>query len=187
MSTSSSRPLLIGFAGTFASGKDLIAHYLSNHYGYFHVSTSEIVRNIAMKERGSVERPVLQVVADEHRKREGADVFVQMALQSPRPTVVTGLRSIGEMNAIKAAGGIVAFIDAPVELRYERMVNRDRDEEVNLTLEEFKAGEAAEWHAGDSDTDFNLQGIKESADFVFDSSPGREEFLHNALEQLDIL
>ena len=186
MSTSS-RPELIGFAGTFASGKDLIAHYLSTHYGYMHVSTSEIVRNIAMRERGSVERPVLQEVATTHRKQDGADVFVQMALQTPRPTVVTGLRSLGEMNAIKAAGGVVAFIDAPAELRYERMIARDRDDEVHLSFEEFQAGEAKEWRAGESDADFNLEGIKAAADFVFDSSPGREEFLHDALKKLAIL
>ena len=185
MSTSS-RPQLIGFAGTFASGKDLIAHYLSNHYGYVHVSTSEMVRNVAMKDRGSVERPVLQEVATKHRNEDGADVFVKLALQAPRPTVITGLRSLGEAKAIKAAGGIVAFIDAPAELRYERMVNRDRDDEVNLSFEEFQAGEAKEWHAGETDADFNLKGIKEMADFVFDSSPGREEFLKNALSQLGV-
>lgn len=176
----SAKPELIGIAGTFASGKDLIAHYLSSHYGYTHPSTSELVRNIAMKERGSVERDVLQEVAKNHRYTHGADVFVQMALQAPRPTVVTGLRSPGEAKAIKAAGGVLVFVDAPIELRYERMKNRDRDQESQLTLEEFKTREEREWHAGDSDADFSLRTIKEIADIQLDSTAGKDDFIAQA-------
>lgn len=177
---------LIGVAGTFASGKDLIAHYLSDHFGYTHPSTSELVRNIAMNERGSVERDVLQQVANDHRKKHGADIFVQRLLDAPRPTVITGLRSLGEAKAIKAAGGIVVFVDAPVELRHERMVRRDRDLETTLTLDEFKAREALELHAGDDDSDFNLLGIKAMADFQLDSSLGRSEYISQALKRLEL-
>ena len=176
----SAKPELIGVAGTFASGKDLIAHYLSNHYGYTHPSTSELVRNVAMKERGSVERDVLQQVAKDYRYTHGADIFVQMSLEAPRPTVITGLRSPGEAKAIKAAGGILVFVDAPIELRYERMKHRDRDQESQLTLEEFKAREQKEWHAGDSDADFSLKTIKEMADIQLDSTLGKDEFIAHA-------
>lgn len=185
MSTSA-RPELIGIAGTFASGKDLLAHYLSDHYGYTHPSTSELVRNVAMRERGSVERDILQVVADNHRKTHGADVFVQMCLSQPRPTVITGLRSLGEAKAIKAAGGVLVFVDAPLEVRYDRMVSRDRDFETRLTLEQFAAREASELHAGDDDSDFNLAGIKAMTDIVLDSSLGKTEYISSALDALGI-
>lgn len=185
MSTSA-KPEIIGVAGTFASGKDLIAHYLSDHYGYTHPSTSELVRNVAMKERGSVERDVLHEVADAHRKQYGADVFVQIALQSPRPTIITGLRSLGEAKAIKRAGGVLVFVDAPIELRYERMVQRDRDLESQISLEDFKAREATELHAGDDDSDFNLAGIKAMADIQLDSSFGKQEYIDHALASLGI-
>lgn len=190
MSTSSSTPSapqIIGVAGTFASGKDLLAHYLSDHFGYTHPSTSELVRNVAMKEEGSVERDVLQRVATRYRQQHGAGVFAQMALDSvPRPTVVTGLRSLGEANAIKRAGGVIVFVDAPIEMRYERMQARERDAEVHLTLDEFKASEKIEWHGGDDEADFNLKGIKAMADIVIDSSPGREAYLDNSLKALGI-
>lgn len=185
MSTSA-KPEIIGVAGTFASGKDLIAHYLSDHYGYTHPSTSELVRNVAMKERGSVERDVLHEVADAHRKQYGADVFVQIALQSPRPTIITGLRSLGEAKAIKRAGGVLVFVDAPIELRYERMVQRDRDLESQISLEDFREREATELHAGDDDSDFNLTGIKAMADIQLDSSFGKQEYIDHALASLGI-
>jgi hypothetical protein len=66
------------------------------------------------------------------------------------------------------------------------MVNRERDNEIHLTFEEFQQGEAKEWYAGDDDADFNLKGIKAMADYVFDASPGRQEFLQHALEVLGI-
>jgi dephospho-CoA kinase len=182
----SARPELIGVAGTFASGKDSIAHYLSDHYGYTHPSTSELVRSVAMKERGSVERDVLHDVANEYRQTKGPAIFVEMALDSPRPTIITGLRSLGEAKAIRAAGGIVVFVDAPIELRFERMKKRDRDQETQLTLEQFKQRERKELHAGDSDADFNLAGIKAMADIQLDSSPGREQYIADACRQLGI-
>lgn len=182
----SAKPELIGVAGTFASGKDLIAHYLSDHYGYTHPSTSELVRNVAMKERGSVERDVLYEVADAHRRKYGADVFVQMCLDAPRPTVITGLRSLGEAKAIKAAGGLLVFVDAPVTVRYERMRSRDRDLETQLTLEQFQAREQSELHAGNDDTDFNLLGIKAMADIQLDSSLGKNDYIQSALKKIGL-
>ena len=184
MNTSAKLPELIGVSGTFASGKDLIARYLSDHYGYTHPSTSELVRNIAMLERGSVERNVLQEVADAYRKQRGAAVFVEMLLDQPRPTVITGLRSLGEAKAIKAAGGVLVFVDAPVELRYERMITRDRDLETELTLDEFKQREAKELYAGDDDSDFNLRGIQAMSDVQIDSTLGKREVIDTAVAQL---
>lgn len=182
----SAKPEIIGVAGSFASGKDTVAHALANDYGYTHVSTGDMVREAAQRERGSIERPVLFEVADEHRHRDGAGVFVMHALEKSRPLVITGIRSVGEAKALKAAGGILLFIDAPAEVRYERMRNRHRDAEVQLTLEQFKANEAREWHAGDDDADFNLRDIKAMADVVMDNVVPLEEFVAQAEQLLGI-
>lgn len=172
----SARPELIGIAGSFASGKDTVAHALEADHGFTHVSTGDMVRAAAMKERGSVERPILREVADAHRHRDGAGVFVEHALEHPHPLVVTGIRSLGEAKAIKAAGGILLFIDAPAEIRYERMKARHRDAEVELTLEQFEENEAKEWYAGDDDADFNLRDIKAMADVTMDQVMEIHEF-----------
>lgn len=184
--THSLLPELIGIAGSFASGKDTIAHALEADYGFTHVSTGDMVREVAMRERGSIERPVLHEVATEHRFRDGAGVFVVHALEKPRPLVVTGIRSLGEAKALKAAGGVLLFIDAPVEVRYERMKARHRDAETELTLEQFKANEATEWHEGETDADFNLRDIKAMADIVLENVLPLEEFIAEAEKQLTI-
>jgi dephospho-CoA kinase len=183
----SAKPELIGIAGSFASGKDTIAHALEADYGFTHVSTGDMVREVAMRERGSIERPILREVADEHRHRDGAGVFIEHALSDkPRPLVITGIRSLGEAKALKAAGGTLLFIDAPAEVRYQRMQARHRDQETELTLEQFEANEAKEWHAGDDDADFNLRDIKAMADVVMDNVVPLEEFVAEAEKRLNI-
>ena len=182
----SAKTELIGVAGSFASGKDTIAHALEADYGFTHVSTGDMVREVAQRERGSVERPVLFEVANEHRHRDGAGVFVDHALKKPRPLVITGIRSLGEAKALKAAGGKLLFIDAPAEVRYERMRARHRDAETELTLEQFEANEAKEWHAGETDADFNLRDIKAMADVTLDNVVPLEQFVAQAESALHL-
>jgi dephospho-CoA kinase len=177
---------LIGIAGSFASGKDTVAHHLEKDFGFTHVSTGDIVREVAMRERGSIERPVLQAVAHEHRERDGAGAFILHALKKPRPLVITGIRALGEAKALKEAGGTLLFVDAPVEIRYERMKHRHRDAEVKLSLEQFHENEAKEWHAGDLDTDFNLRDIKTMADVVVDNVIPLDEFIGQVYRQLKL-
>lgn len=182
----SAKTELIGIAGSFASGKDTIAHALEADYGFTHVSTGDMVRAAALKERGSIERPVLREVADAHRHRDGAGIFVEHALGQQRPLVITGIRSLGEAKTLKAAGGKLLFIDAPVEVRYERMKTRHRDAEVELTLEQFQANEQKEWHAGDDDADFNLRDIRAMADVVMDNVLPIDEFITEVERRLSL-
>lgn len=181
----SSKPQLIGISGSFASGKDTIAHHLKADFGFTHVSTSGIVRDIALREQGSIEREVLHRVADEHRRRDGAGVFVQMAIKGRTlPLVVTGIRSMGEVSAIKQAGGVMVFVDAPAKLRYERMKTRHRDDEVKLSLDKFVANEQKEWHSGNDDADFNLRDIKATADVVVSNESDLGSFIQEAYQRL---
>ncbi len=177
---------LIGIAGTLASGKDTVAGHLENDFGYNHASLGDIIREVAMKERGSIERPVLFEVADTHRKAEGAGAFAKIALQKPHPLVITGVRTLGEAKAIKEGGGIILFIDAPLEVRYERMRSRARDTESQLDLAGFKHHEDKEWYAGPTDADFNLRDVKEMGDIVIDNSLTLEPFLAMVLEKLEL-
>lgn len=178
---------IIGIAGTLATGKDTVAEYLAEQFGYRHISTGDIVRELAMAEHGSIERPVLYETAKSHRESEGAGFLVKRALEHDPPLVITGLRSLGEAKALKDGGGILLFIDAPIEVRYERMRSRQRDNETALTLDGFKQNEAKEWYAGPNDSDFNLRDIEKMSDIVIDNALELEPFLALVLEKLEIV
>lgn len=177
-------PQLIGISGTFASGKDTVAEFLVSDFGFTHVSTGDIVRKVAMEKYGSIERPVLAKAATELRYAQGAGALVAEALKETRPLVITGIRSLGEAKTVKAAGGVLLFVDAPVELRYERIKQRSRDKEAELSLEEFRANEAKELYAGPNDEDFNIRGIGKIADIVVENTTTLEDYIQHAYTQL---
>ena len=180
------RPQLIGLAGTFSAGKDTVAKALVRDFDYNHVSTSEMVRKYARERYGSIERPILFRAAQELRQEQGAAALVLEAIKEDYPLVVSGLRSLGEAKAIKDNDGVLIFVDAPIEVRYDRMKLRTRDDETKLSLEEFELGEQKEWYGGPAETDFNLRDIKAMADIVIDSSAPIDDFIQQTYQKLDI-
>lgn len=170
-------PQLIGISGTFASGKDTVAEFLVKDFGFTHVSTGDMVRNIALEKYGSIERPILHQTAKELRYESGAGALVIEALKQDRPLVITGIRTLGEAKALKAAGGTLLFVDAPVAMRYERVMSRSRDNEAALTLEEFQANEEKELYGGPNDEDFNIRGIGEMADISVQNTLPLEQYV----------
>ena len=66
------------------------------------------------------------------------------------------------------------------------MKDRHRDRETELTLEEFEANEAKEWHAGETDADFNLRDIKAMADVVMENTVPLDEFIREAEKRLNL-
>ncbi len=185
MTTSSNLPL-IGISGTFASGKDTIAEFLVRDFGYTHISTGDMVRKVAMNNYGSIERPILVKTATELRYDNGAGALVDEALKEPRPLVITGIRSLGEAKALKAAGGTLLFVDAPIEVRYERIKSRARDNETLLTLDQFRDNEEKEMYAGPNDEDFNIRGIGEMADIHIENTLPLEQYISLAYGKLGL-
>ncbi|MDR0956175.1 MAG: AAA family ATPase [Candidatus Nomurabacteria bacterium] len=178
-------PSLLGLSGTFASGKDTLANYLAENFNFHHVSTGDIVRQIALQKYGNKERPTLRQTADELRHQNGSGALVVEALKTPRPLVISGLRSLGEAKAVKAAGGILVFVGADDRVRYERMRSRHRDDETYLTFEQFLENEKSE-RRGDpaDDAAFNIDLIAQMADLRLDNSGDLDEFLRGAVEKL---
>lgn len=181
---------IIGLSGTIGSGKDTLAQYLDEHHRFMHISTGDMVRAEAMRREGTIERPALKKVATQLRIEGGGGVLVQHALQTWRdagamqPLIITGIRSLGEANAIRAAGGKLIFVDAPFDVRFKRIVQRHRDTEAAISAEEFKKRDDAEHYAGPSDTDHNLRAIKEMSDTLLDNSKGRDAFIAEALHSV---
>lgn len=186
--------MILGFAGTLSSGKDSLADHLQEKFGLMHVSTGDIVREIAQMQKGSVERPVLFDTANELRQTYGGGVLVERAfdryhnsIRTYAGVVITGIRSTGEAKAIKELGGKLIYIDAPLEDRYTRMQSRQRDGEARITLEAFKEREDKEMTSGISDADFNIKQIGEMADIKLTNTGSIEEFFDTSEKALQLV
>lgn len=187
---------IIGLAGTFSSGKDSLAKVLSSQFGFVHISTSDIVRELSQEKYGSVDRPYLQEISNVYREKFGNDYFASEAYkrylslseaERGSGVVISGMRSVGEAKKIQELGGVLVFVDAPIKLRYQRAKMRARDSEV-ASFEDFEASEAREWELNyGSETKHNLKGIKEISDIELDNSADLEQFISEAGDKLNLV
>lgn len=186
--------MIIGLSGTFASGKDTLANHLVVNKNFLHVSTSDMIRAVAEAKYGDIERPTLFKTANETREERGPGVFAELALEKYEEdksiytgVVISGVRSLGEVEAIKAAGGRIVFVDSPMEIRYERVKTRHRSNEENLSFEEFKKSEEQEELAvHDNPYVQDLTGVKERADILLTNSGDIDAYLADADQKLGV-
>ncbi len=186
--------MIIGLSGTFASGKDTLAHHLVQKYNFLHVSTGDMVRAVAEAEHGSTERPILQKVANELREKRGPGVLAELAIEKLsnesdkyQNLVISGVRSLGEAEVIKQAGGTIVFVDAPIEVRYERIQARHRASEEELTIEEFRQSEKQEELAvHDNPYVQDISGVKELSDIIVFNQDDVEAYLSDAEQKLGL-
>lgn len=186
-------PKILGLTGTAGSGKDTIASWLNQSYGYFHVSTGDMVREVAQAKFGKTERQVLHKVANKLRQERGSGVLVELALehyqsqkkQYSNGIVISGIRSIGEARAVHKNNGWLLFVDAPTDLRYKRIHSRARGEENIISFEDFAKRDQLENNPQDNKNE-NIQNIaklEEMADEIISNNYELTKFL----EELRVL
>jgi dephospho-CoA kinase len=150
------RKIIIGLVGRPSAGKDTVAAYLVEKYGFTHVSTSDMIRYyIRDNNLGELTRENLQKTGKKMRDDNGSDCLVVLSLQNPaEKLVVSGLRTVAEVKTLKKAGGQVWEVTAPLEIRYQRALGRGRVGE-DISLEKFAEIE----HKEDSNPDPNFQNV----------------------------
>lgn len=184
----------VGLAGTFGAGKDECARHLAGDHGFLHVSTGDMLRDVARQEGLDTERPTLIELGIRLRAEydsQGALVikatekWQDEADRYPGGVVVSGLRVVGEAEEVLGRAGTLLFVDAPLELRHERIVSRQRDEETKQTLEQFAAAESVERNGDPDDpTRPNLEAIRKIAHAVLVNDYSTPRPLHRKLDSL---
>ena len=85
----------------------------------------------------------------------------------------------------KRHDGTMLFVDAPVEVRFERLKKRGRlgDEE---TLESFKKGEELELRGQTSSVGQNILGVKKLANHILTNDADLQSFYKNIRRTLGL-
>jgi dephospho-CoA kinase len=168
---------LIGLAGTAGAGKDTAANLLCEMFGMQNLSSGDALRAITryiyrLDPTFNPVRDQLFEVANTIRTTIHPAALVKVCVLQAQVlridrAIITGLRSMGEAEAIRAAGGIIVVVDADPRVRYERIFSRGRDAETQKTLEQFLAHDQREnrgiSHQGPGR---GITSIIESADVV---------------------
>ncbi|MCA9332945.1 AAA family ATPase [Candidatus Saccharibacteria bacterium] len=133
---------IVGIVGTSASGKNTGAEYLEAE-GYLHFDTGEIVRQEAIKRFSSEDQAACRQAGHELRQELGGGALALLAIHEYKKRrteyeglVVSGMRAFAPAQTIADNKGLLIYVDAPVEQRFERLVLRGRNGE-SKTLKDF--------------------------------------------------
>lgn len=165
---------LIGIAGTDGSGKDSLGQILADGHGWQFISVTDILREEAKKRGIRLGRDTLRQISSEWRREHGLGILVDKAMKmydsSRAGLVIASLRNPGEADRVHELGGKVIWVDADPRVRYERIKNRNRGSEDDVTFDEFLAEEKAQSsHQGDEAT-LSLEEVKNKADLFIENS-----------------
>ncbi|NQU45216.1 AAA family ATPase [bacterium] len=169
--------MIVGVTGFFCAGKDTFAEFVMRK-GFKHVSLSDMIREEiqARGEEITIER--LTATGNELRAKFGPQVLAQRAIAAlPRygNAVVTSIRHSAEVEMLHTRRDFVmTFIDAPMEVRYQRSIQRGRAGDAP-TFEAFKAAEEAQMRSNDPNSQ-QLQACKDMADILIDNDGDVEHY-----------
>jgi len=193
-------PEIVGVAGTNASGKDTLGALRARLQHAKFVSLSDILRH-ELDIRGLThERENLRGLSAEWKAEGGSGVLVDKTIalyesekepEGYNGLTMTSIRTIGEVEAIKAAGGVLIWVDADRDIRYARSQARNQGRpEDQKTFEQFCAEEDAEMYPPKGQENdkavLNMATVKEMADITilneFASHEAYEEYLKTEFE-----
>ena len=171
---------LIGLTGTNGAGKGEVAAFFQKK-GYAYFSLSDLIREELRKKGKELSRDNLIQMGNKLREKFGADVLARRIMEKVKgKAVIDSIRNPHEVSFLrKQPGFILLAIDAPVELRYERIRRRGRQESAT-TLQEFIAKEAEEMTHIEKGQ--QLKACMSLADFKI-LNDGSLDSLHNKLEK----
>ena len=175
--------MIIGVTGTNGSGKDLVGQMLWEKLGWPHFSLSDEIRQIVQERGLDPSRETLQNLGNELRTQHGPDYLSQKILERGGDNfVATSIRNSHECEPFKTQGNFILIaVDAPVELRFERISARDRANESSQTIENFQREENIEMEGGEFGQ--QLRKMLEMADYTI-TNDGTFDELENKVDNL---
>ena len=150
--------LYIGLSGPMLSGKGLVREIIESKYKTFSISLSDIVREEVKKRGLELIRDNLTNVADDLRFNNGPGILAEIAIKKVLSLgkkvneyeiiLFDSIRNPFEVkefrNTLKKYFFLI-YVDAPLEIRYERLKERKREGEELLSFEEFKKKDEEEF------------------------------------------
>ena len=170
----------IGLTGTNGAGKGEVASFFVER-GYAYFSLSDVIREELQKKNQQITRNNLIRMGNLMRQQFLPDILARrVALKIEGKAVIDSIRNPKEVEFFRNQGNFMLLsIDAPAELRFERVKIRGREESVS-SLQEFLAKEAEE--IGTDESSQQLLACMNMADHAI-INDGTIENLRNKLEE----
>ncbi|MBI4050627.1 MAG: AAA family ATPase [Candidatus Doudnabacteria bacterium] len=174
--------MLIGVTGTLASGKDTLSSYLTKNKDFFHFSLSDAIREECDKRGLPKDRDTLVNLGNDLRAAFGSDILARRAVEAvqrnkAKNAVLTSIRNPIEAEFLKKLPSFVLIsVNAPIKVRYERIVSRKRASDF-VDFKTFRAQEEKEMSGTAREQD--LKKVMTMADYNLINDGTLEEFHKN--------
>jgi dephospho-CoA kinase len=145
MSREKKSDLVIGLTGLIGAGKGEVARYFTKK-GFHYYSHSDELREMLREKGQETSRDNLFQLGNRLRAEYGPGYITQrIRAKMQRPAVVDSIRNPGEVEELRREKNFVLLaVEAPIEIRYQRVMTRTREGEEKLTLEAFREKEERE-------------------------------------------
>ena len=178
--------MLLGITGTNGSGKGSVVDYLVKQKDFFYFSNSGYLAKELERRGIEKNRPNLRAIGNEFREKFGSGYLAKQAIDLARQAgvndvVIEAIRSVGEANIIKNAGGKILVVDADREERYRRIQKRKSAKDL-IDFETFIEQEEKEWYGSEGEHDMNMKAVMMMADHTIQNNGTLEE-LHQKIEE----
>lgn len=135
--------MIVGISGKMRSGKDTVAEYIVNKYGFEHLKFStgikEIYDMVNYKEDDGVKpRRALQEIGQTMRRVIGQDVWIEYTLKDYDPsknTVISDVRQDNEFHALRERGALIILVTTSPRVQKERLMALGETEDEYMSHE----------------------------------------------------
>lgn len=178
--------MIIGITGTDGAGKGTVVEYLVGEKGFTHYAARTLFLEEIARQGIEPTRANMRLVANELRSVHGNDhavaAYLERAMQEGvSDAVIESIRTMAEVETLKAAGGILLAADADQKLRYERITSRASESDA-VTFAEFVAHEALEMNDPDPHG-MQKAAVMAAADYTV-TNDGTLSELHAQIEEM---
>ncbi len=122
--------MIIGVVGLNGAGKDTVAKYAVEKYGFVHKDLGQEIRDM-LKENGKdhLDRGLMIALGNEMRQKNGFNYWCKRAISAANSgnVIITSVRNPSEADEIKSSGGKIVEVFANQKLRFERTQERVRN------------------------------------------------------------
>lgn len=177
----------LAIVAPIGAGKTTVAKYFVSKGFELYKLSYALYEEVDKRGMDKNDRTTLQDVGDDMRASMGSDALAQVALKQIRESpksrfVIESIRNHHELSLLRKELGdklLILAIDAPLEIRYDRVVKRQGQyNEQETTFEEFKKVNDRDLGIGNKSNEQNVAKCLKMAD-VNILNDGDEKDLEN--------